>query len=72
MIDRYDNLSDEEFGRLIRQAVKGREQAARESASTRSGFSKFLEACGLDGLAKAVANLTANAWNSARVALFGS
>ena len=72
MIDRYDNLSDEEFGRLIRQAVKGREEVARESATTMTGFSKFLEACGLDGLAKAISNLTSSGWNTARTALFGS
>lgn len=71
MLERYDNLTDEEFGRLIRQAVKGREQAAKENAMTKSGFSKFLEACGLEGLANAVSNLTSNAWAAVRGALFG-
>ncbi len=71
MIEDYENLSDEELGRLVRQSLRGREQAARESAATRSGFSRFLEAIGLAGLSTVIWNLAVGAWNLLRATIFG-
>jgi hypothetical protein len=72
MTGHYDDLTDEELGRLVRQSVRGREQAARESAATKSGFARFLEAVGLAGLATVVLNLAIGAWNLSRAAIFGA
>jgi hypothetical protein len=71
VIEDYENLSNEELGRLVRQSLKGREQAARENARTKSGFSRFLEAVGLAGLATAVYILAVGAWHALRAMLFG-
>ena len=71
MVRNYEELSDEELGRLVRQSLRGREQAARESSTTKSGFARFLEAVGLAGLAHAVWNLAVGTWNLLRAAIFG-
>jgi hypothetical protein len=67
----YDDLTDEELGRLVRQSIKGREQVARENATTKSGFARFLEAVGLAGIATAFWNMAVGAWNIIRPLIFG-
>ena len=71
MTTNYENLTDEELGRLVRQSLRGREQVARENARTKSGFSRFLEALGLTSLATVVWNLAVGAWNIVRATLLG-
>ncbi|MCB9789203.1 MAG: hypothetical protein H6744_21205 [Deltaproteobacteria bacterium] len=66
-----ESYTDEELGRMVKQAARGKEQEFREKSRTRSGFSKFLHTIGLEWLAKKVLVLLDVAFKGLWALIFG-
>jgi hypothetical protein len=71
MDDQFDELSDEELGRLIREALKVNNEEKIERAATRMDLATFLQKVGLTAVASAICELAEKAWEALRIIIFG-
>ncbi len=58
-----NDYSDEELGRMIKKASKGREKEAQEAMCSQKSFGKFLEKVGLVQLASFFVGVAETAWD---------
>lgn len=58
-----DAFSDEELGKMLRNAASGREDEALEAMQSRNSLAEFLEEIGLGIVAKLIRQAVETVWN---------